>query len=305
MIVLLNSLWLQTFVMLCETGHFTRTAQRLNMTQPGVSQHLRKLEGEIGASLIAKEGKRFLLTPAGEAVLAFAQRLQEEEGKLLSSIAVDDPNSGEVTIACSGSVALLLYPRLLSLMADAPDLVIRLEAAPQMRVLEGVIGGSFNFGIVDHPPIHPRLLGEQVGTDELCLVLPAELAGDLNFAELQELGFIGHPDGFAYAEELFAANFRSEFGGAEQLRLRSFINQIGQIPEPVAQGIGYTILPRSGVDPHPKRAMLRCASLPNPVRHSLYLIERKAVVRAARMMRVAEVVKQTLSSGPSGGLAAI
>lgn len=301
----LNSLWLQTFVVLCETGHFTQTAQRLNMTQPGVSQHLRKLEGEVGASLIVKEGKRFLLTPAGEAVLAFGRRLRQEEAQLLSSIAVDDPNSGEVTIACSGSVALLLYPRLLSLMADAPELVIRLEAAPQLRVLEGVLGGSFNFGIVDHPPLHPRLLGQQVGSDELCLVLPAAVAGDLTFAQLQELGFIGHPDGFAYAEELFTANFPGEFGGAEQLRLRSFINQIGQIPEPVTQGIGYTILPRSGIDPHPKRLMLRCPPMPNPVRHSLYLIERKAVVRAARMMRVAETVRQTLASRVNEKLADI
>ena len=65
---MLNATWLDTFTTLCETGHFTRAAERLNMTQPGVSQHLRKLEAQLGQSLIAREGKSFTLTAAGEAV---------------------------------------------------------------------------------------------------------------------------------------------------------------------------------------------------------------------------------------------
>jgi DNA-binding transcriptional LysR family regulator len=272
------------------------------MTQPGVSQHLRKLEAEVGAALIAKEGKRFVLTPAGDAVLAFGRRLQEDERQLLSSIAVDDPDAGEVAIACSGSVALLLYPPLIRLMAQAPRLFIRLEAAPQTRVFEGVLAGTFDFGVVDHPPSHARLIGHHAGRDELCLVLPAAETGSPTFDDLQELGFVGHPDGFAYAEELLAANFPNDFQGAGQLRLRSFINQTVQIPEPVAQGLGYTILPRSGIDPYAKRALLRCLPLSKPVYRSLYLIKRKAKVYAARTERVAQTVVQSLAMRASSQL---
>lgn len=67
---MLNAQWLETFVVLCETGHFTKAASLLNMTQPGVSQHLRKLEAQVGQSLISRQGKSFSPTPAGEAVLA-------------------------------------------------------------------------------------------------------------------------------------------------------------------------------------------------------------------------------------------
>ena len=41
---MLNPVWLKTFVTLIETGHFTKTAEKLFMTQPGVSQHIAKLE---------------------------------------------------------------------------------------------------------------------------------------------------------------------------------------------------------------------------------------------------------------------
>ena len=64
---MLHSTWLETFVTLCDVGHFTRAAAALNMTQPGVSQHVKKLEEQVGQSLLSRAGKSFTLTPAGEA----------------------------------------------------------------------------------------------------------------------------------------------------------------------------------------------------------------------------------------------
>ena len=128
---MLNATWLDTFTTLCETEHFTRAAERLNMTQPGVSQHLRKLEAQLGQSLIAREGKSFTLTAAGEAVFALGRARRNEEKHLRAALETDDRDAGEVRIACSGSFAMLLYPVLLPWMRAAPDLAIHLQAAPQ------------------------------------------------------------------------------------------------------------------------------------------------------------------------------
>ena len=291
---MLNAQWLETFVTLCRVGHFTRAAERLNMTQPGVSQHLRKLEQQVGQALIARQGKSFTLTPAGEAVLALGLRRREEERALRQDLLQDDPDLGEVTLACSGSLALLLYPHFLDLMERAPGLVIRLEATPQGRVPEGLLSGSFDLGITDHAPGHPRLDGERLGTDELCLILPGGAAPQVSFADLQERGFIAHPDGYAHAEELLSLNFPQDFRGIEGLRLRSFINQIGQIPEPVARGMGYTILPRSGIDTSALRDRLTVARLDHPVRHELWLVQRKGRVLPARMTRIRALVAQVV-----------
>ncbi|MBM1690027.1 hypothetical protein [Sulfitobacter geojensis] len=57
-----------------------------------------------------------------------------------------------------------------------------------------------------------------------------------------------HPGGFAYADDLFSLNFLKEYKGSDRLRTRTFVNQIGQIHISVAQELGYTILPESGVD---------------------------------------------------------
>lgn len=279
---MLNALWLNTFVTLCDEGHFTRAAQRLNMTQPGVSQHLRKLEQQIGQPLISRDGKQFVPTPAGEAVLKLGRQRQSDETALRHSLLSDAVDAGKITLACSGSVALLLYPHLITQMQSAPNLHIHVEAAPQARIIEGVLGGNFNLGITDHAPESPRLSALKIGRDALCLVLPKAANPDPDFATLQTLGFIDHPDGAAYADTLLAANFPNEYKSFDQLHTRSYINQIGQIPAPVAAGIGYTILPRSGIDAFAARNELRIIELKSPVRHDLWLIHRRARALPAR-----------------------
>lgn len=293
---MLNAAWLETFVTLCGTGHFTRAAAVLNMTQPGVSQHVKKLEQQVGQALLSRDGKSFTPTPAGEAVLAIGRRRRDEEAQLRSAIQQDDADTGQVSVACSGSLALLLYPRLMDRMAAAPALTIRLEAMPQSYILEGVAGGAVDLGIVEHAPTHPRLEGERVGYDDLCLITPIMGTVPAAFASLDALGFIAHPDGFAHADELLSANFPNDYPGSDRLNIRSFVNQIGQIPEPVVRGVGYTILPRSGVDAFPGRDRLSIVPLPHAVRHELWMIQRKSRILPARARKIRAVISKALAA---------
>ena len=294
---MLNAQWLETFTVLCETGHFTKAASLLNMTQPGVSQQLRKLERQVGQPLISRQGKSFSPTPAGEAVLALGLARRVEEQLLQETILRDDPAVGEVVIACSGSFAMLLYPHILPVMKASPNLAIRLEAAPQERVLAGVLEGRFDLGIADHDPRHPWLDAEHLGQEELCLVLPQNaIKPPISFQALEMLGFVAHPDGFAYADELFSINFPEAFKGSDHLRVRTFVNQISQIPSPVAHGIGYTLLPRSGVNSYPDQDKLQVAPLQQRLRHDLWMIFRRGRTLPARVKRMAELIQSVSKS---------
>ncbi len=59
---MLNPSFLKTFIALVETKSFTKTAEILHMTQPGVSQHVKWMEDYFGEPLIVREGKKFELT---------------------------------------------------------------------------------------------------------------------------------------------------------------------------------------------------------------------------------------------------
>ncbi|MHA6327093.1 LysR family transcriptional regulator [Roseivivax sp. CAU 1753] len=290
---MLNATWLETFTTLCETGHFTQAAERLNMTQPGVSQHLRKLEQQVGQALISRQGKSFTLTPAGEAVFALGLSRRAEEKRLRDDIETDDRDAGPVHIACSGSFAMLLYPTLLPWMRAAPDLSVHLEAAPQAEILAGLLEGRFDLGVLGADPDHVRLEAKHLGREELCLVVPADAADTpMSLADLEARGFIAHPDGYGYADDLLRLNFPDEYPGADQLSVRGSVNQIGQIPAPVAKGVGYTLLPRSGVEAFANKSSLSVFQLPKRRWHELWLVMRRGRCLSARARHARDIIEE-------------
>lgn len=271
---MLNATWLQTFITLAREGSFTRTAALLNMTQPGVSQHLKKLESALGAELMQRIGKAVVLTDAGRAVRDLGLRRLAEEEALYEQIGKDASDVGPVGIGCSGSFATLLYPRLMPWIVASPDLVVTLQAAPQADVIESVAVGQLDIGVINCDPQHTQLTAQKIGHEDLCLITPATPGSKLlDFSALQVMGFIDHPDGANYAEMLMPGNF-PDFKGADALHRRGFVNQITQIPAPVAAGAGYTILPRSGIDSFTDIGKLCIAPLPHLVRQGLWLIHR-------------------------------
>ena len=294
---MLNAAWLQTFTVLCETGSFTQAARRLNMTQPGVSQHLRKLEGQLDRALIARHGKKFSLTPAGEAVLRIGLSRRKQEDLLRDTIAHDRPDKGPVSLACSGSFALLCAHPIYAMMDAAPALDVRLEAAPQASVLAGVLDGKFDLGVVAQDPAHPRLDAHQIGLEEVCLVMPAAASvREVSLQYLEELGFIAHPDGYHYADSLLARNFGDAYQGADRLRRRAHVNQIGQIPAMVANGLGYTVLPRSGIEAFDRLDALHIARLPERRFQELWRVSLGSRPLSARVRRLADLVADAAGS---------
>lgn len=293
---MLNATWIETFTVLAEEGHFTRAAQRLNMTQPGVSQQLRKLEAQLGQPLIAQEGKGFVLTDAGEAVRALGLSRRAEERALQEAIATDDPEVGAVRMACSGSFAMAFYPQALAMMTASPRLSVHLEAAPRARVLAEVQEGAADLGILAHEPVSPRLTAERIGQEDLCLLVPGSLYGPVSFETLDHLGLVAHPDVFGYAEEVLGANFPEAFRGADRLHIRTSVNQIGQIPAPVAAGLGYTLLPRSGLAGFAALDRIKVVPLQAPQVQDLWAVTLRGRKPTQRLMRVMKAVR-ALASG--------
>ncbi|MDE4276754.1 LysR family transcriptional regulator [Phaeobacter gallaeciensis] len=284
---MLNATWLNTFTTLCEIGHFTRAADVLGMTQPGVSQHLRKLEAQVGKPLIVQEGKSFTPTPAGEALFKVGLARRQQERELKEVMQRDDPDVGEVRIGCSGSFAIWLYPHLLERLRLAPDLALHLTAAPQGNLIRSVIRGDLDLGILAGQPQHPQLEAKMIMREELCLVVPGSMqAQKFDLSDLNNLGFVAHPDGYEYADELLGRNFSGDYQGSDHLRRRTSVNQIGQILTPVAEGLGFTILPRSGVDAFARRGDISILDLTFKHHHELWLTYRRGRNKFARIASV-------------------
>ncbi|RRJ82759.1 LysR family transcriptional regulator [Aestuariirhabdus litorea] len=292
---MINPLYLRTFMKLASTHHFTRTAELLHMTQPGVSQHIRKLEAQLGKPLLARYGKSFELTPAGETLYRFGLEQVEAEAELMARLAEDESNRGECRLACSGSMAMQLYPRLLALQGQYPGLRFALEAAPNAVIVERVKLNQTDIGLVTQPVKDPKLLQQPLGEDSLCLVVPR--GGGWGWEALMELGFINHPDGHHYASELLELNYPDHFNGMEKIPHSGYINQLGQILLPVARGLGFTVLPQSTVEAFADTGAIHSVALPRPVRERVYCLTKKHRRLPVRYQLITRLLEQQWPPG--------
>jgi DNA-binding transcriptional LysR family regulator len=80
------------------------------MTQSGVSQHVRKLEDQLGQPLLIRQGKGFTLTRAGSRLYKEGQAVILSLADLEKRVGSDPAYEGLVKVASPGSIGLKLYP---------------------------------------------------------------------------------------------------------------------------------------------------------------------------------------------------
>lgn len=270
---MINPVWLRTFVTLVDVGHFTKTAQQLFMTQSGVSQHVKKLEQTYSVDLLIRQGKGFQLTTAGNNLYQEAKFILQSMENLERKLVEDSPYEGQVKLMSPGSVGLKLYPHLLSLQGRHPQLVVDYRFSSNQDIEQRIKDDKIDFGLMTMSAKSADLISSKMAQEALLLVLPA---GEerVDWPLLQNLGFIGHPDGEHHANLLLSENY-NEFRSVEQFKQKGFSNQITLILEPVAMGIGFTVLPSYAVSAFAKQDQIRVVTLPKPVYEPLYLVQRR------------------------------
>ncbi len=294
---MLNPVWLNTFKSLVDVGHFTKTAELLHMTQPGVSQHITKLEAACGYPLIKRFNKKFELTIHGRKVYDYAVRHFEDESRLLHNLSHDDPFRGNCTIGCSGTFAWLLYSPLLSLQAMHPGLSIMLEAAPNQRILEQIQQGKLDIGIVTKAPNPKYFSSRIVGAEFLALVLPISADEGRPLSELLvELGVVRHPDLGHYFQTYVsqANNEQLKLVDLESLATKSYINQVHQILVPIAKGIGFTVVPRWCVNLFIDNDQLKTCNVTADIQEPVYLVSKLNSPLATRYEQIIELIQHAL-----------
>nr|WP_298412958.1 LysR family transcriptional regulator [uncultured Halomonas sp.] len=294
---MINPQWLRTFMTLVELGNFTRTAERLNLTQAAVSQHIKRLEEIIGP-LFIRYPRRVELTPAGHALREYGLEMDAADQRLQQRLTGDDDQRGEVSLITPGSIGLALYPRLLELQRASPQLSIRHRFAPTREVVEAVLGNHFELGIVSLAQDDPRLTVSIFAQEALELVVPA-LARVDGWADLERLGFIDHPDGQEMATRLLSRRFPG-FPGVRSLPCHGFTNQIGLILEPVALELGFTVLPQFAREAFAHPEAIRVVPGEPKVVDTLWLLHRAEWPLSARAKWVLEALGAALGSSTCG-----
>ena len=144
---------LRAFAVFAEHRNFTRAATELAISQPALHVKVRKLGDALGRPLYRREGRKLELTPDGEAVARFANRLDRETAGFLAGLRADDDTRPVVLAAGEGAYLYLLGDAVRRL-ADRAGSRLRLLTVGTTDMLAAVRTGraSLGVGVLDTIP---------------------------------------------------------------------------------------------------------------------------------------------------------
>ncbi|KAG8148723.1 LysR substrate-binding domain-containing protein [Burkholderia catarinensis] len=145
---------LRSFVMLADTLHFGRAAERLHLAQPALTQHIQRLEKELGVRLLERGPRNVSLTHVGSQFLVEARGvLAQVERAALVAIRAQRGEVGRIEVSYASSMAYSgILPALLNEFERiAPDVTVGLTEADQESQLVLLEEGRADVALVRLP----------------------------------------------------------------------------------------------------------------------------------------------------------
>lgn len=243
---MINPDFIKTFVTLAKTRHFTQTARLLHMTQPGVTQHIKKLEEHFGVPLIERGAATIVLTEAGRNLEEFGAKLQLDHERLRSSMLEEDPFVGTVRMSSPGSWGLLLLDVMVECAQKHPKLRVDLTTSPSSEIAQRVLSDEIDVGYSTIPSSDPRIQSDKFHSSPLWIVTPVN-SRSKTLEDYKKLGLVWHPDVPYLLDRVFDSCFEG-YTGIEDFPIRCSINQMARVLDTVEAGLGFSVLPSISVE---------------------------------------------------------
>lgn len=166
---------LQAVVAVYEEQSFSRAAERENTTQSGMSTQVKGLEMMLGAQLLIRERKKFILTPAGKIIYSEGQRILKALMATEKSVREMQGNvAGLVRFGMIPSLTrAVLIPALAQFKSEYPDVELSLLEEYSYSLMRRVLVGELDFALVPSTDLPSGLTGRFVGHDREMLVSSA------------------------------------------------------------------------------------------------------------------------------------
>jgi DNA-binding transcriptional LysR family regulator len=277
----------------------TRAAAKLNRVQSNVTTRIKQLEEQLGTDLFIRDGRRLVLTPAGETLLPYAERLLALADEARHAVREDRP-SGRLRLGTMESVAATRLPALLAQYHQQwPAVALELETGTTGKLIERVREFEVDAALVATPP-DPASLGDLFETvpvfkEELVMLTPR---GHRPIHEVRDIALstlIAFERGCAYRAYIEKWYLEHSVRPARVLELGSY----HAIVACVAAGAGVAVAPRSVLDLQADASNITVHELPD-----IGAIETLLVWRRGHFSSALNALRRTLVPAEDGGVAA-
>lgn len=235
-------------------GSATRAATELSLTQSAISRQIKTLEDQLGAQLMARQGRQLVLTQAGT---EYVRDVREILGRLAQASinAATERQSGELTLAILPAFGMhWLAPRLSDFSAAHPEITVNLSTRLRPFSLgPSPFDAAIHFGHEDWPGVHYMPLMPEI-------VVPV-CAPDLVGAPFEDASaMLAHPLLHLETRPRAWARWLQAVGHAGEPPHGMVFDQFATMAQAAVHGLGIALLPTFVAEPYLKGHQLALAS---------------------------------------------
>ncbi|MDB5873007.1 MAG: transcriptional regulator, LysR family [Ramlibacter sp.] len=300
--------FLRTVLAVAQEGSYSGAAQRVALTQAAVGLQMRALEAELKTQLFERSGRGVLLTAAGRALIARAEKMIDCYEQLHQGLEEESEIAGTVTVGSTVSAMGLLSNTVVAMKPRYPRLNVRLVVQESSGLAKSVVAGALDAAVmVEGTPLERQgLLWTPLYKEPLTVVASSLVAGPGSDIKklLRENPFLRFdrrtPSGMRIEQTLRKLGLMPR----DILELSS----VSSIVDLVRQNVGVTMVPHwRNADWVNDPAL--CV-LPLPGRPATRLIgmlqrsQREIITTAIRLQLIELLTRRTPSQTKSGGSAA-
>jgi DNA-binding transcriptional LysR family regulator len=298
---------LEALIQLVDAGSFTRAADRMFLTQPTLTKHIKNLEDAVGTQIINRATKGLSLTPEGQILYNYAKRMirlrDEAKEKILE---IRDHEAGHIFLCASTIPSTYILPRLMGQMRKQyPDIRVHLQTCDSEETQQLVVNGQVELGVIGKEPFDKRLCSEELWKDELVLIAPAGYRLDsqkepVAMEQLLKEPFVVRERGSGTRE-----NIEGYLQKEHHLPISAFniVGEMGSseaVKEAVIGGLGLSIISLYAVERELKQGVLSVVPLAGgKISRHFYLIYRKHLHLLNYHRRFLEVLKTSVTNSAS------
>lgn len=287
------------FVTLAAERSFSGAARKLGRTQPAISQAVRRLEEELGETLVDRSLRDGTLTEAGRTFRDYAQRVLDLTAEAERAIAeLRDVQRGRVLVGANEAAVHTLLPLIAAFQRTYPGVQVDVRRVTARLMSQEVLSRALDFGVLTFHPGDRGLQSVVIGADELVLLThPAHPFAKRGTARMEAVGrepVIAHNDPSPLRERVLRA-FEQRHA---QLNIVMALPSLDAIKRAVEMKMGVALLPRRCAVAELSRGQLAAVKVPElRVPRHVRLIYRQAGDRshaAEAFLRTAQVISKSV-----------
>jgi DNA-binding transcriptional LysR family regulator len=232
---------LEIFRAVVQEGGIVRAAGKLNRVQSNVTTRIKQLEERLGLQLFRRQGRSLTLSPEGELLLSYAQRLFRLADEAENELRTGKPMGVFRIGSLESTAGSRLAPILSKFHKLYPAVVVELVTGTTGALIQRVGNFEIEAAFVSEPFTAPGLQAVKVFEEELVLITSKDAAEVTRPAQLAGRTLIAFANGCSYRKRLEEWLGAAAVMPARTLEFGSYQAMIAC----VAAGTGFALVPRS------------------------------------------------------------